>query len=242
MVEFSLPQVEVVPAAEEVELDVVYGDQDLVVVNKPPGMVVHPAPGHSSGTLVNALLGLGGAWSTAGGEARPGIVHRLDRGTSGLIVAARNDAAHRYLSAQLADRSLTRVYLSIARGRVSPPAGILEGDIGRDPRDRKRMAVVGQGRPARTRYQVLEVRAGYSLLRCQLETGRMHQVRVHLAALGHPLAGDAQYGRRQPGEPTRPMLHATRLELRHPRTGRRMSFEAAPPADFNAFWEGLRSR
>jgi 23S rRNA pseudouridine1911/1915/1917 synthase len=240
VVEFTLPEPPTrALAAEPIKLEVFYEDGDLVVVNKPAGMVVHPAAGHHSGTLVNALLGLGGPWSAAGGEVRPGIVHRLDKGTSGLILAARNDVAHRALAAQLADRSLVRVYLAIARGEVPGPTGVLEGPIGRDPSHRQRMAVVARGRPARTRYEVIENRPGYTLLRCRLETGRTHQIRVHLSTFGHPLAGDALYGRPAPGEPDRPMLHATELRLRHPRTGEALAFEAPPPADFTAFWASL---
>jgi 23S rRNA pseudouridine1911/1915/1917 synthase len=201
-------------------------------------MVVHPAPGHHSGTLVHALLGLGGDWSAAGGETRPGIVHRLDKGTSGLIVAARNDAGHRALAAQLGDRTLSRTYLAIVRGRVRDQAGELEGPIGRHPRERKRMAVVAGGRYARTRYEVMERKRTHTLVRCDLDTGRTHQIRVHLAALGHPVAGDAEYGGRE-RDVQRPMLHAWRLRLRHPRTGLEMSFEAPPPADFQGFWEAL---
>lgn len=226
-------------AAEAISLRVAYEDEDIVVIDKPAGMVVHPAPGHHAGTLVNALLGLGGAWSTSGGEERPGIVHRLDRGTSGLIVAARSDAAHRALAAQLSDRSLSRTYLAIARGRVRSDAGELEGAIGRHPKERKRMAVVASGRFARTRYQVVERKSTHTLLRCDLDTGRTHQIRVHLAALGHPIAGDVEYGGRQDGEPPRPMLHAWRLRLRHPRTGAEMTFEAPPPADFETYWASL---
>ena len=228
-------------AAEDIPLRVVYEDGDLVVIDKPAGMVVHPAPGHGSGTLVHALLGRGGAWSAAGGEARPGIVHRLDKGTSGLIVAARTDVAHRALAAQLADRTLSRTYLAVVDGRLRDDAGELEGPIGRHPRDRKRMAVVAGGRFARTRYQVVERKRTHTLLRCDLDTGRTHQIRVHLAALGHPVAGDADYGARAQGAPRapRPMLHAWRLRLRHPRDGREMSFEAPPPPDFEAYWAQL---
>jgi 23S rRNA pseudouridine1911/1915/1917 synthase len=220
---------------EAIPLEVVYEDGDLVVIDKPAGMVVHPAPGHQSGTLVHALLGRGGTWSVAGGATRPGIVHRLDKGTSGLIVVARNDQSHRALAAQLGDRSLSRTYLAIVRGRVKSDSGELEGPIGRDPKERKRMAVVSGGRYARTRYEVVERRVRHTLLRCDLDTGRTHQIRVHVAAMGHPVAGDPDYGGRELGL-SRPMLHAWRLRLRHPRTGAEMSFEAAPPADFADFW------
>ncbi len=240
VVEYEIPQAYVtVASAEPIPLEVVYEDADLLVIDKPAGMVVHPAPGHYSGTLVHALLGRGGSWSAAGGEARPGIVHRLDKGTSGLIVVARNDRSHRALSSQLGDRTLTRSYLAIARGRFATDAGELEGAIGRHPKDRKRMAVIAGGRFARTRYQVVEKRSTHTLLRCDLDTGRTHQIRVHLAALGHPLAGDAEYGGGGAGAPARPMLHAWRLRLLHPRTNLEMTFEVAPPADFTAYWDSL---
>ncbi|MDQ6918576.1 MAG: RluA family pseudouridine synthase [Candidatus Dormibacteraeota bacterium] len=226
------------PRPEDIPLEVLYQDAEIVVVVKPAGMVAHPAAGHHTGTLVHALLGLGGNWSAAGGGARPGLVHRLDKDTSGLLVAARTDAAHLSLSAQLSDRTMSRTYQAIAVGRVAGPAGVLEGDIGRHPRDRKRMAVVAQGRSARTRYRVLEQLRGHTLLRCDLDTGRTHQIRVHLAAFGHPIAGDRVYG--GGGAAPRPMLHAWRLKLRHPRTGEAMSFEATPPGDFQAFLEAQR--
>jgi len=239
VVEFDRPApVHVLPRPELIPLDVLYEDSDLVVVFKPAGMVVHPAAGHHSGTLVHALLGLGGSWSAAGGEARPGLVHRLDKDTSGLLVAARTDTAHQALSSQLADRTMSRVYQAIAVGQIAAPGGVLEGDIGRHPRDRKRMAVVASGRSARTHYQVLEPLRGHTLLRCDLDTGRTHQIRVHLAAFGHPVAGDSVYGGGR-GAP-RPMLHAWRLRLRHPRTGEQLAFESAPPADFATFLEGVR--
>jgi 23S rRNA pseudouridine1911/1915/1917 synthase len=228
------------PAPEAIPLSVLYDDSDLVVVDKPAGMVTHPSRGHGSGTLVHALLGLGGAWSTLSGSVRPGIVHRLDRGTSGLMLAARTDAAHRGLASQLADRTLARTYLAVARGGVSPADQMVEGPIGRHPRHRLRMAIVPGGRAARTRVRALERRGGHTLVQCDLETGRTHQVRVHLAALGHPIAGDDLYGRRRPGDPERPLLHAFRLRFRHPSSGEAMIFESAPPADFAGFWESLR--
>lgn len=231
---------ETAPQPEAIPLDVIYEDADLVVIDKPAGMVVHPAPGHRSGTLVHALLGRGGQWSARAGVARPGIVHRLDKGTSGLMLAARTDVAHRSLAAQLTDRTLARTYLAVVRGRVGPDSGILEGPIGRDPRDRLRMAVVEGGRAARTRYRVVERGPGHTLVRCELESGRTHQVRVHLAGLGHPVVGDDLYARPSVrGEPARPLLHAWRLRFRHPSSGVEMSFEAEPPADFRSFWESL---
>ena len=242
LVEYALVEAgPAAPSAESIPLQVVYQDGDLLVIDKPPGLVVHPAPGHRSGTLVHALLGLGGDWSRAGGEARPGIVHRLDAGTSGLILAARNDPAHRVLAAQLADRSLTRTYLAIALGSLKADQGVLEGPIGRDPRHRQRMAVVEGGRFARTRYAVQERGRQATLVQAELDTGRTHQVRVHLASLGHPLAGDRVYGgARAAALAERPMLHACRLRLRHPRTGEQMTFETPPPDDFNLAWERLR--
>jgi 23S rRNA pseudouridine1911/1915/1917 synthase len=254
VVEYEVPEpVNLAPQPEAIPLHVLYEDEDLVVIDKAAGMVVHPAPGNWSGTLVHALLGRGGGWSTSGGAARPGIVHRLDKGTSGLMLAARSEGAHRSLTAQLAARTLKRSYLAIVEGVVRADAGILEGPIARDPKNRLRMAVVEGGRPARTRYAVVERRAGHTLVRCDLETGRTHQIRVHLASLGHPVAGDDLYGRRRApsgagrsrpapehaDEPARPLLHAWRLSFRHPGTGAEMSFEAPPPADFQGFWEAL---
>jgi 23S rRNA pseudouridine1911/1915/1917 synthase len=242
VVEYESPEPERLPPRPEViPIHVVYDDAEVVVVDKPAGMVVHPAAGHAAGTLVHALLGLGGSWSALGGAARPGLVHRLDKGTSGLILAARTDAAHRALAGQLASRTLSRTYLAIARGGIQGERRVVDGPIGRDPRNRLRMAVVEGGRPARTRLQVLERGGGHTLVRCDLETGRTHQIRVHLAALGHPVAGDELYGRLRPQDPRRPMLHAWRLRFRHPSTGAEMSFEVPPPPDFTAFWEGLAS-
>ena len=239
VIELEVPEAYATSAEpEDITLDVVYEDDDMVVIDKPAGMVVHPAPGHHTGTLVHALLGRGGDWSSAGGATRPGIVHRLDKGTSGLIVVARDDASHRALSSQLSTRALSRTYLAIVRGAVKTESGELEGPIGRHPKDRKRMAVVAGGRFARTSYEVLERKQTHTLLRCDLDTGRMHQIRVHCAAMGHPVAGDDEYGGREAGA-ERPMLHAWRLRLRHPKTGAEMSFEVAPPPDFDAFWESV---
>ena len=235
-----VPALEPQAGAEDIPLQVVYEDADLLVIDTPAGMVVHPGAGHPTGTLVHALLGRGGSWSSIGGAGRPGIVHRLDRGTSGLLVVARSNAAHRVLAAQLAARTMSRTYLAVVRGEVRAETGVLEGDLARDPRNRQRMAVVDGGRFARTRFSVEERLRDHTLLRCDLDTGRTHQIRVHLAAYGHPIAGDALYGRSRPAGASRPMLHALRLRLEHPSTGRPMEFEAPPPADFLAFLGALR--
>ena len=184
---------------EDIPLSIVYEDADVVVVDKPKGMVVHPAPGHSGGTLVNALLfHCGGSLSGVGGTVRPGIVHRIDRDTSGLIIAAKNDDAHLSLSAQLADRTLSRTYEAVVVGRPREEAGTVDAPIGRSPRDRKKMAVVPGGRRAVTRYETVAAYRGYTHLRCHLETGRTHQIRVHMAYIGHPVYGDPLYGRERP--------------------------------------------
>jgi 23S rRNA pseudouridine1911/1915/1917 synthase len=241
-VHVRLPQpVDVVPAAEDIPLRVVYEDADLVVIDKPAGMVVHPGAGQASGTLVNALLALHADWPTTGGPHRPGIVHRLDKGTSGLMLVARHDAAHRRLSSALAERRVNRTYHAICRGRLTGD-GVVEAAIGRDPRERKRMAVVDGGRAAVTRFTALEALQGATYLEVGLGTGRTHQIRVHLAAIGHPLVGDAVYGRgRGPAVIDRPALHAVRLAFRHPITGQPMDFESAPPPDFLQALERLRS-
>ena len=225
------------PAAEAIPLAVVHEDEHLIVVDKPAGMVVHPAPGHTGGTLVNALLShCGTDLSGIGGVARPGIVHRLDKDTSGLIVAAKTEPAHASLRALFETHDIERGYLALVQGLPSPARGRIEASIGRDPRHRKRMAVVERGRPAITHYRVEKAfgtRA--SCVACRLETGRTHQVRVHLAHLGHAVIGDPQYGGRRRGLPAFPRqaLHAARLGFRHPATGEEMLFESPPPADFH---------
>ena len=228
------------PKAQSIPLDVVFGDEHLAVINKAAGMVVHPAGGHRQGTLVNALLGLGGSWSGLYGPQRPGIVHRLDKETSGLLVVARDEATHLSLAAQLRDRSLGRTYLAVVQGLPQATAIDVDAPIGRHPRDRRRMAVDFAGRPSRTRLEVVERFAGHALMRADLETGRTHQVRVHLCYAGLPIVGDRVYGRAGVDLLGRPALHAWRLHFTHPFTGSRMHFEAALPEDMNVLLQRLR--
>jgi len=228
------------PKAEKIPLTVVYEDKDLLVIDKPPGMVVHPAPGNRESTLVNALLAhCGKSLSGIGGVARPGIVHRLDKDTSGLIAVAKNDAAHQALSSQFADRSLSRVYLALVFGVPVPRAGKVEASIGRHSRDRKKMAVTAKGRAALTHYKVLEVFDDASLVECKLSTGRTHQIRVHLAHIKHPVIGDPVYGRKKSSFP-RQALHAVELQLIHPRTGKLMRFKSELPPDMRELLRRLR--
>lgn len=235
---------EPVPAravAQEIALDVVYEDGDLIVVNKPRGMVVHPAPGHADGTLVNALLAhCGASLSGIGGELRPGIVHRLDKDTSGLLIAAKNDRAHERLSAQLKDRSLSRIYDCIVQGGFKADSGTVDAPIGRDVRNRKRMAVTEKNsRVAVTHWELLERYGRYSYIRCRLETGRTHQIRVHMAHIGHPLLGDTLYGGRADKGLESQCLHARGLKFIHPTTGEAMSFWTELPDWFQAVFPRL---
>lgn len=223
------------PEPQDIPLDIVYEDADVVVVNKPRGMVVHPAPGHPDGTLVNALLWhCGESLSGVGGERRPGIVHRIDKDTSGLIIAAKNDYAHLALSAQLADRSLSRVYEAVARGEFREEAGTVDAPIGRHPTERKRMAVTERGsRPAVTHWEVIARCRGWTHIRCRLETGRTHQIRVHMAYIGHPLLGDMVYGAKKPERGLEGQcLHARELKFLHPRTGEEIHLSTELPEYF----------
>lgn len=228
--------------AQEIPLDIVYEDQDVIVVNKPKGMTVHPAAGNEDGTLVNALLAhCGDSLSGVGGETRPGIVHRIDKDTSGLLIVAKNDRAHQFLAAQLADHSLYREYEAVVLGNLKDDQGTIDAPIGRSRRDRKKMAVVGrEGRRAVTHYQVLGRYPGYTHVRCRLETGRTHQIRVHMASVGHPIVGDPLYGNKgdRSGLSSQ-CLHARRITFRHP-DGREMTLECPLPPDFAAFLEKLR--
>ena len=222
--------VDVLP--QDIPLDVAYEDDDVIVVNKPVGMVVHPAPGHPDGTLVNALLyHCGSSLSGINGELRPGIVHRIDRDTSGLIIAAKNDRAHLALAAQLQDHTLARVYEAVAVGGFQEDAGTVDTPIGRHPVDRKRMAVDRKnGRPAVTHWSVLGRYPGYTHLECRLETGRTHQIRVHMASIGHPLLGDTVYGSKKPWPGLAGQcLHARRLRFLHPATGEPVELECPLP-------------
>jgi 23S rRNA pseudouridine1911/1915/1917 synthase len=250
------PAAEAAPQGQAIALSIVYEDDDLIVIDKPAGMVVHPAPGNPDNTLVNALIAhCGESLSGIGGERRPGIVHRIDKDTSGLIVAAKNDAAHKALSAAFAAHDIERAYLCLVWGVPSPAAGTVEGNIGRHPVDRKRMAVVSRGgKHAVTHYRVLKrFGLGAALVECRLETGRTHQIRVHMTKLGHPLIGDATYGKPTPARRARlapearkaaeafprQALHAALLGFDHPRTGRHLRWQSESPADFRRLERSL---
>ena len=239
----TLPEPEPVEAVpQDIPLDVVYEDADVIVVNKPSGMVVHPAPGHPDGTLVNALLyHCAGTLSGVGGALRPGIVHRIDRDTSGLIIAAKNDAAHQYLSAQLADHTLARTYECIVVGKLREDRGTVDAPIARHPTDRKRMAVVAGGREAVTHWEVIARYPGYTHVRCWLETGRTHQIRVHMAYIGHPILGDTVYGAKKevPGL-TGQCLHAVGLRFLHPRTHEVVELSCPLPEEFTRMLQKIR--
>ena len=232
----TLPELADIPLVpQDIPLDVVYEDGDVIVVNKPRGLVVHPAPGHSDGTLVNALLyHCGDTLSGIGGEKRPGIVHRIDKDTSGLIIAAKNDAAHLALSAQLSDHSLCREYEAVVRGRLREDSGTVDAPIGRHPTDRKRMAVTQKAsRSAVTHWEVIARYGGYTHVRCRLETGRTHQIRVHMAYIGHPLLGDFTYGAPSPDKGLDGQcLHARRLRFVHPTSGELVELETPLPDYF----------
>jgi 23S rRNA pseudouridine1911/1915/1917 synthase len=230
---------------EAIPLEVVFEDVDVLVVNKPAGLVVHPSPGHWSGTLVNALLARETTYGGIAGIERPGIVHRLDRDTSGLLVVAKTDAAQASLMAQLKARRVKKTYLALVQGSVQAGAGRIEAPVGRDPKNRMRMAVVPDGRPSTTGYRVRERFDAWTLLELDLVTGRTHQIRVHLAALGHPVAGDPVYGtgtsRRGPEGLGRLFLHAWRLAFAAPSSGDLVRLEAALPADLEAVLDRLRA-
>lgn len=228
--------------AEDIDLEIVYQDADLAVVYKPSGMVVHPAAGNETGTMVNALLKHLDNLSGIGGEIRPGIVHRIDKDTSGLLLVAKNDRAHLSLSEQIRAHTVQRAYRAIVIGGFREDEGTVEGPIGRHPTDRKKMAIVPNGREAVTHWTVLERLRGATLIEARLTTGRTHQIRVHMASIGHPVLGDPVYGPKKSPWPVKggQLLHAWRIGFEHPRTGERMLFEAEPEPRFTHWLEKLR--
>ena len=238
-----LPAAPVEIRAEEIPLNILYEDADLIVINKVRGMVVHPAAGITTGTLVNALLRHCRDLSGINGALRPGIVHRLDKDTSGVMVAAKNDMAHHYLARQIRDKDARREYRAIVHGNIVPRAGVITGDIGRHPTDRKKMAIVREnGKPATTHFEVLERFGSYTYVSCRLETGRTHQIRVHMTSIGHPLVGDPKYtAKKNPFAIVGQALHSLTLSLTHPRTGTGMTFTAPLPADMEEILHTLHS-
>lgn len=234
--EVLMPDLKEIPLVpQDIPLDVRYEDASVIVLNKPRGLVVHPAPGHPDGTLVNALLfHCGDSLSGIGGEKRPGIVHRIDKDTSGLLIVAKNDHAHQFLSAQLSDRSLSREYEAIVHGSFREEAGIIDKPIGRHPADRKKMAVTEKNsRPAVTEWSVIDRYQGYTHIRCKLRTGRTHQIRVHMASIGHPLLGDSVYGAKSPDKGLEGQcLHARKLKFIHPETKEQIIIASELPEYF----------
>lgn len=225
----EIKHLEVLP--ENIDLDIVYEDDDVIVVNKPQGMVVHPAPGHEEHTLVNALL-YHSPLSTINGTYRPGIVHRIDKDTSGLLMVAKNDKAHRSLAKQLKDKTNLREYIALVHGRIKEDEGTIDAPLARSPKDRKKQAVVAGGRDAITHFKVLKRYRDYTLVSCRLETGRTHQIRVHMKYIGHPLVGDPLYGPKKTLKGNGQFLHAAKLGFTHPTTGEFLVFEAKLPEIF----------
>ena len=245
VLELTLPEPQPTQAqAEDIPLDVAYEDADVIVINKPKGLVVHPAAGHWEGTLVNALLHhCRDSLSGVGGALRPGIVHRIDKDTSGLLIVAKNDFAHQKLAAQLQDHTLARTYVCIVCGNLREDAGTVNAPIARDKNDRKKMAVRPDGKPAVTHWQVLARYPGYTYVQCRLETGRTHQIRVHMASLGHPILGDTVYGHKKPelGQNTQ-CLHAKELTFRHPRTDEPVTVTCPLPEEFERVLQVLEHK
>ena len=241
VISYELPEPEVVEyVAEDIPLEIVYQDEYVAVINKPQGMVVHPSAGHTSGTLVNALIYHIKDLSGINGILRPGIVHRIDKDTSGLLMIAKNDQAHVALADELKDKKSLRKYWAIVHGNLPNDRGVIEAPIGRSEKDRKKQAVTAKGKPALTRFQVLERFGDYSLVELQLETGRTHQIRVHMAYIGHPVAGDEVYGPRKTLKGHGQFLHARTLGFTHPRTGEVLEFTAEAPAIFQETLAKLR--
>ncbi|WP_442956608.1 RluA family pseudouridine synthase [Planococcus sp. CAU13] len=235
-----LEELDVVP--EDLDLEIVYEDADVLVVNKPKGMVVHPAPGHAYGTLVNGLMHHCTDLSGINGVVRPGIVHRIDKDTSGLLMVAKNDAAHTSLVNQLVRKSVTRKYIALVHGHIPHDKGTIEAPIARDPRERQNMAVVDKGKHAVTHFRVLERFGDFTLVECRLETGRTHQIRVHMKYIGFPLVGDPKYGPRKTMDIGGQALHAEVIGFDHPKTGEYMEFSAEMPEYFAELLESLRKK
>ncbi|MCI1576118.1 MAG: RluA family pseudouridine synthase [Weizmannia coagulans] len=241
LVEIEVPEPELPDIEpEDLHLDIYYEDADVLVVNKPKGMVVHPSNGHFTGTLVNGLMYHCKDLSGINGVLRPGIVHRIDKDTSGLLMVAKNDYAHEKLAAQLSEKTVTRKYFALVHGNIPHEAGTIDAPIGRDPADRQRMAVVDNGKDAVTHFRVLERFDRFTFIECRLETGRTHQIRVHMKYIGHPLAGDPKYGPKKTIDFGGQALHAGVLGFRHPRTGETLTFEAPLPDDFAHLLNTLR--
>jgi len=240
-IEIFIPDPEVLDVLpEEMDLDIYYEDKDVLVVNKPRGMVVHPAPGHLTGTLVNGLMAHCKDLSGINGVLRPGIVHRIDKDTSGLLMVAKNDMAHESLVNQLVEKTVTRKYKAIVHGVIPHDFGTIDAPLGRDPKDRQSMTVVDDGKHAVTHFHVLERFNAFTLVECQLETGRTHQIRVHMKYIGYPLAGDPKYGPKKTLEIDGQALHAGVLGFTHPRSGEYLEFEAPLPVDFKQLLDQLR--
>ena len=241
VISYVLPKEEVLDyQPEDIPIEIVYEDSDVAVVNKPQGMVVHPSAGHTSGTLVNALLYHVKDLSTINGVVRPGIVHRIDKDTSGLLMIAKNDKAHQALAQELKEKKSLRQYVAIVHGNLPNDRGVIEAPIGRSDKDRKKQAVTAKGKPALTRFQVLEHFGDFTLVELTLETGRTHQIRVHMAYIGHPIAGDPVYGPRKTLAGHGQFLHAKTLGFTHPTTGELMTFSVDVPAIFQETLEKLR--
>lgn len=241
VITYEIPEDEILDyEAEDIPLDIIYEDEDVAVINKPQGMVVHPSAGHTSGTLVNALMYHIKDLSTINGVVRPGIVHRIDKDTSGLLMIAKNDISHKALAEELKDKKSLRKYLAIVHGNLPNDRGMIEAPIGRSEKDRKKQAVTAKGKEAVTRFQVLERFGNYTLVELTLETGRTHQIRVHMAYIGHPVAGDPLYGPRKTLKGQGQFLHARTLGFTHPRTGEVMTFTVEAPAIFQERLEELR--
>ena len=243
VIEVTVPDVEDLEIlAEDLQLEIIYEDADVLVVNKPRGMVVHPAPGHTTGTLVNGLMYHCKDLSGINGVARPGIVHRIDKDTSGLLMVAKNDVAHESLVNQLVAKTVTRRYTAVVHGHIAHDKGTIDAPIGRDKKDRQKQAIVDEGKHAVTHFLVKERFGNFTLVECKLETGRTHQIRVHMNYIGFPLAGDPKYGPKKTIDFGGQVLHAGVLGFEHPVTGEYLEFSAPLPADFEQLLEDLRAK